>query len=228
MVAQREVGEKTNEIPALPRLLAPLPLAGTVVTVDALHTQEATARYRVEEKKADYLFTVKDNQPTLKQDIADLHLESFPPQHPTCDKGHGRLEERRIWTSTELRGYLKFPYAAQVFVIPRTSLPLTTGKCHRETVYNVTSLGPEKARPARLLALNRNHWCIENGLHDGRDFTFDEDRCRIRKHAGARVMASLRNLAISLLRLAGVVNIAQGLRACARHPQRPLRLLGLA
>jgi len=138
------------------------------------------------------------------------------------------LEERRIWTSTELRGYLEFPYAAQVFVIPRTSLPLTTGKCHRETVYNVTSLGPEKARPARLLALNRNHWCIENGLHDGRDFTFDEDRCRIRKHAGARVMASLRNLAISLLPLAGVVNIAQGLRACARHPQRPLRLLGLA
>ena len=82
VVAQREVGEKTNEIPALPRLLEPLPLAGTVVTVDALHTQEATARYRVEEKKADYLFTVKDNQPTLKQDIADLHLESFPPSAP--------------------------------------------------------------------------------------------------------------------------------------------------
>jgi len=79
VVAQREVGEKTNEIPELPRLLEPLPLAGTVVTVDALHTQEATARYLVEEKKADYLFTVKDNQPTLKQDIADLHLESFPP-----------------------------------------------------------------------------------------------------------------------------------------------------
>src|SRR5262249_50834842 len=82
----------------------------------------------------------------------------------------------------------------------------------------VTSLSPEKASPARLLTLNRNHWCIENGLHYVRDFTFDEDRCRIRKHAGARVMASLRNLAISLLRLAGMVNIAQGLRACARHP----------
>jgi Domain of unknown function (DUF4338)/DDE_Tnp_1-associated/Transposase DDE domain len=79
VVAQRAVGEKTNEIPEVPRLLAPLPLAGAVVTLDALHTQEATARYVVEEKKADYLFTVKDNQPTLKQDIADLHLESFPP-----------------------------------------------------------------------------------------------------------------------------------------------------
>jgi len=138
------------------------------------------------------------------------------------------LEERRIWASTELRGYLNFPYAAQVFVIQRTSLDLTTGKCHRETVYGVTSLGPEKARPARLLALNRNHWCIENGLHYVRDFTFDEDRCRIRKHAGARVMASLRNLAISLLRLAGAENIAAALRTCARRPQHPLRLLGLA
>jgi hypothetical protein len=79
VIAQRAVGEKTNEIPEVPRLLAPLPLEGAVITLDAMHTQEATARYLVEEKKADYLFTVKDNQPTLKQDIADLHLESFPP-----------------------------------------------------------------------------------------------------------------------------------------------------
>lgn len=79
VVAQRAVGEKTNEIPEVPRLLAPLPLEGAVVTLNALHSQAATARYLVEEKKADYLFTVKDNQPTLKQDIADLELESFPP-----------------------------------------------------------------------------------------------------------------------------------------------------
>ena len=79
VVAQRAVGDKTNEIPELPRLLESLPLAGAVVTADALHTQRDTARYVVETKKADYLFTVKDNQPTLKQDIADLHLEAFPP-----------------------------------------------------------------------------------------------------------------------------------------------------
>jgi hypothetical protein len=79
VVAQRAVGEKTNEIPELPHLLAPLPIEGAVVTGDALHAQKETARYIVEEKKADYLFTVKDNQPTLKQDIADLHLETFPP-----------------------------------------------------------------------------------------------------------------------------------------------------
>jgi hypothetical protein len=79
VVAQRAVGEKTNEIPELPHLLAPLSIAGAVVTADALHAQKQTARYIVEEKKADYLFTVKENQPTLKQDIADLHLEAFPP-----------------------------------------------------------------------------------------------------------------------------------------------------
>ena len=84
VVAQRAVGEKTNEIPGLPRLLDPLPLQGAVVTADALHAQKETARYVVEMKKADYLFTVKDNQSTLKQDIADLHLEAFPPSahHP--------------------------------------------------------------------------------------------------------------------------------------------------
>jgi hypothetical protein len=79
VVAQGAVGEKTNEIPELPRLLAPLPLAGAVVRADALHTPKDTARYLVEKKHADYVFTVKDHPPTLQQDIADLHLDAFPP-----------------------------------------------------------------------------------------------------------------------------------------------------
>lgn len=79
MVAQMAVDEKTNEIPTLPQLLDPLPIAGAVVTADALHTQVETARYLVEDKKADYLFTVKDNQPTLREDIADLGLPAFSP-----------------------------------------------------------------------------------------------------------------------------------------------------
>lgn len=84
VIAQRAVDEKTNEIPEVPKLLEALPLEGVVVTLDALHTQEKTARYLVEEKKADYLFTVKDNQPTLKQDIADLDWKAFSPSahHP--------------------------------------------------------------------------------------------------------------------------------------------------
>lgn len=79
VVAQTAVPATTNEIPTLPALLAPLPLAGTVVTADALHTQAETARFLVETKHADYVFTAKDNQATLKQDIATLRLDAFPP-----------------------------------------------------------------------------------------------------------------------------------------------------
>lgn len=79
VVAQHPVGDKTNEIPCLKPLLDGLPLHGVVVTTDALHTQTETARYLVEDKHADYLFPVKDNQPTLRQDIADLQLDAFPP-----------------------------------------------------------------------------------------------------------------------------------------------------
>jgi hypothetical protein len=79
VIGQIAVEAKTNEIPKLPQLLDPLPLEGAVVTADALHTQKDTARYLVETKKADYLFIVKENQPTLRQDIADLELNSFPP-----------------------------------------------------------------------------------------------------------------------------------------------------
>ena len=151
----------------------------------------------------------------------------FPPQHETCDKGHGRLEIRRIWTSTELNDYVDFPYVAQVSCLQREATDLSTGKFRSETVYGVTSLSAPKAGPTRLLSLNRCHWSIENGLHYVRDMSFDEDRCRIRKFAGAQVMASLRNLAISLLRLAAAVNIAAALRFCAHHQLRALRLTGL-
>lgn len=78
-VAQREVGKKTNEIPELPRLLQGLDVAGRVITADALHTQKETARFIVEEKKADYVFTVKDNQKTLREDIAALDESAFSP-----------------------------------------------------------------------------------------------------------------------------------------------------
>jgi DDE family transposase len=138
------------------------------------------------------------------------------------------LEVRRLWTSTELNDYLDFPYVAQVFVIQRQTTHLVSGKASLETAYGLTSLSPEKATSARLLALNRGQWVIENRLHWVRDFVFDEDRCRIRRGSGARVMASLRNLAIGLARLAGATSIAQLLRFCARNLLRPLRMIGLA
>lgn len=104
---------------------------------------------------------------------------------------------------------------------------MATDKQHTETVYGVTSLSPDKADPARLLNLARGHWAIENRLHWVRDVTFDEDRSQIRKGKGAQIMASLRNTAISLLRMAGARYIAPALRVCARLGQGILRLIGI-
>lgn len=137
------------------------------------------------------------------------------------------MEVRHIWTSSALNGYLNFPHVGQVFCIQRNTTHILTEKQRSETVYGVTSLCPKQADPARLLALSRAHWGIENRLHWVRDVTFDEDRCRIRKGAGAQVMASLRNLAISLLRMAGARYIAPALRACSRLGPNVLRFIGL-
>jgi hypothetical protein len=124
-------------------------------------------------------------------------------------------------------GYLTFPYAAQVFSLQRNRTEIVSQKDRTETVYGITSLTPRKANPCRLLSLARGQWSIENRLHYVRDVTYDEDRCRVRKGKGAQVMASLRNLAISLLRMAGARYIAPALRACSRLGLRVLRLIGL-
>ena len=134
---------------------------------------------------------------------------------------------RHIWTSTDLNGYLNFPYVAQVFCLQRNITHLLTGKQHHETVYGITSLDPQRANPPRILHLARGHWSIENRLHWVRDVTFDEDRSQIRKGSGPQVMASLRNLAISILRIAGARYIPPALRLCARLGSRILRLIGV-
>ena len=108
----------------------------------------------------------------------------------------------------------------------RTVTHCKSGKTHRETVYGVTSLRPEQADARQIGELVRGHWEIENRLHWVRDVTFDEDRSQVRTGSGPRTMTSLRNFAISCLRVAGYVNIAQGLRNLARHWQSPLTLLG--
>jgi len=121
-----------------------------------------------------------------------------------------------------------FPHVAQVFCLQREVCELATGARRRETVYGITSLLPAKAAPAQLLALVRAHWTIENRLHWVRDVTFDEDRSQIRRGAGPQVMATLRNLAISLLRLAGAPLIAPALRQAGWAGQALIfRLLGI-
>ena len=101
-------------------------------------------------------------------------------------------------------------------------------KSKEDTVYGLTSLLPQRGSPAQVLAYNRDHWQIENCLHYVRDMTYDEDRSQVRKGSRPRVMATVRNVAISLLRLAGATSIAAATRYLGRRIERPLRLLGLA
>ncbi len=123
--------------------------------------------------------------------------------------------------------YVEFPSCAQVACIERCSEERTSGKTRRETTYLITSLSHHEASPERLLALNRGHWGIENRSHYVRDFTFDEDRSQIRAHSGPRVMAAVRNFAISILRLVGHLNIAKAIRHMAAKPHVALGLIGL-
>lgn len=102
-----------------------------------------------------------------------------------------------------------------------------TTKRDIEIRFFVTSLAPEAASSERLLELVRGHWAIENREHYVRDRTFDEDRSQVRTKNGPRAMATLRNLAIGLLRLAGATNVAEALRFCSRSVRRPMRLVGI-
>lgn len=156
----------------------------------------------------------------------------FPPEHETFDKGHGRIEVRRIWTSTEINAYVNFPHVGQVVRIERTVTKLDGSPLRKhdvEVCYAVTSLPPERAGAERLLKLNREHWSIENKVHYVRDVTFDEDRSQVRKKAAPQMMASLRNLALSVLRMAGASTsgIAAAVRHCARKVRTTLRIIGL-
>ena len=130
--------------------------------------------------------------------------------------------------STVLNNYLDFPHVAQAFCIQRQTEYLATGKKRQETVYGITSLRPTQANPEQLLHIARGHWSIENRLHWVRDVTFDEDRSCVRTGSGPQVMASLRNLAISLQRLTGADYIPSAQRYCARLQHRIFRFLGIS
>jgi hypothetical protein len=126
-----------------------------------------------------------------------------------------------------LHGYLKLPHAQSVFRIERLRQVLGGAPAQPEIVYGVSSLSAARLGARSMLAYNRGHWTIENRLHHVRDTTYDEDRSQIRKRNGPQVMALLRNLAISLLRLARAASIASATRFLGRHVEAAARLIGL-
>jgi predicted transposase YbfD/YdcC len=224
VLAQREVGCKTNEITKFAPLLDGVELTGAVVTADALHAQKAHADYLVLQRGAHYLLTVKGNQPGLFAQLKALPWKQVPLAHTSTDRAHGRVEKRAIKMVTVTTGIL-FPHARQAIQITRKTRRLDATTWTTEVAYAVTSLAAEHATASQLASWVRGHWHIENRLHWVRDVTFDEDRSHIRSGSGPRVMASLRNLVISILRLNGTTNIAQALRHHAWDPHRPITIL---
>jgi hypothetical protein len=142
------------------------------------------------------------------------------------NKGHGRVETRTIRTTANIDG-IDFPNASQIFQIEREVFTQSTGKSTYEAVFGITSLGPDRADASRLLSLNRGHWSIENRSHYVRDVVFNEDQCRVRTGHAAHLLASMRNLAIGLLRLSGITCIARGIRQCMWQIGRAMTLIGL-
>lgn len=218
-----------GELAGFRPLLDTLDLTETVITADALHTTRAHAHY-LHRRGAHYVFTLKTGWNKTYPQLDGLPWHEIPAIEFT-ETGHGR-SERRIVQVTPLGDYagypsIDFPHAAHAFCVERYTTDHATGTRSAYSALGLTNLTGDHAHPAQIHAYLRGHWEIENRLHWVRDVTYGEDASQARTGSAPRVMASLRNLTISALRLAGHINIAAGLRAMARNPTRPLALFGI-
>jgi len=212
VLGQEAVPDKANELTAIPALLARLAvdggLRGALVSIDAIATNGSIA-IAIKEAGAEYLLAVKANQPTLRTEIEACFAAAEPAAvqtHTEHDKGHGRIEQRRVsvirevdWLSGARRfpGELRLPGAACII---RVEAHIERGaKHHAETRYYIASASLT-AEQAGLAV--RGHWGIENRLHWVLDVTFNDDQCRVRKGFGARNMAVVRHFALNLVRAA--------------------------
>ena len=199
-------------------ILNTIDIEGKDVTADALLTQRKIADYLVKERHAHYHFTVKGNQRGVLEDVALWFQDRQQPdfvQYTPPD--HGRIEIRKIWTTTELNSYLDFPHVGQAFVIERQSTDKKTGKRSCEIAYGVTSRTPEQADPERVLNVNRGHWTIENSCHYIIDWNYDEDRGRIRTGYGPENITRLRRFAIGVIKSQKIRSVAQKMRELTRN-----------
>jgi predicted transposase YbfD/YdcC len=203
-LGQIAIDQKSNEITAVPQLLELLELRGAVVTLDAMHCQRETAQAIVA-REAEYVITLKDNQPTLLADVSDHFIDlaerDYSPaevkRHTTVEKSHGRLERREYYVCPLpewLRRKHRWHGLRTIGMVYRER---TTGEnVQTETSYFISSLS---ARVRTLAKHIRAHWGIENRLHWSLDVTFSEDRSRIRKGDGPEIAGTLRRLALSIL-----------------------------
>jgi predicted transposase YbfD/YdcC len=201
---------KGNEIAGAVELLKRVDLRHTVVIGDALHTQREVSA-QIVEAGGDYVWFAKGNQPQME---ANIRLWFDPEPNPIpgagnppkdfeivseTNKGHGRIEERTLTVSSQLKDFLDWPGLEQVFKLERHFTSTKTGQTTQQVVYGFTSLTKDEASSTLLLHKTRSYWGIENGLHYRRDVTLQEDRTRMTKGHAGQFMACLNNIILGLL-----------------------------
>jgi predicted transposase YbfD/YdcC len=219
---------KANEITHFRPLLEPLPLAGVVITADAMQTQREHARWLTDDKDAFYLLPVLGNQPGTYAALDALDWENTAVAGATSEISRGRIETRTIRV-LPAPGDLGFPYARQAVLLERYVTIKKNGRWimrNCEAVLYLTSLDAAQASPADLLAYARGHWQVEH-LHWLRDVVWREDKSTLRTGNAPQVMSALTNLVITLFRLQGVTKITAETRRNAQNPRRPLQLIAL-
>jgi predicted transposase YbfD/YdcC len=237
VLGQVKTEEKSNEITAIPELLGLLYLKGCIVTIDAMGCQKDIAAKIIAEG-ADYCLTVKDNQPTLREDLAATFeaARTDPAVLATMDftetrdkKAHGRIEVRRCWTTTALDGVSQADQWKGLRSLALIEVDRTVGgKTSTEQRYVISSCAGLSATKA--LKTVRAHWGIENELHWVLDVAFREDDCRVRAGNAAENFAVLRHVALNLLKKVQGTKVGIKIRRqCAAWDNEfLLRVLGAA
>ena len=200
-LASRCCRDEGGEIAATRALLEDVNVRGCVITLDALHTTRDTERVIVDIHRAEYLLTVKGNCPDTSEALATLDWNAPEVRHHGAgpEKGHGRIERRRLDAFTLPGRFLNFEKARQAMRVIRERTDLSTGETTTETVYAITSVSAERASPEQLLTWNRGHWAVENANHYRRDTSLGEDASRLRaRHAPAN-NATLNNIALAIV-----------------------------
>ena len=198
-LAQSQIGAKTNEIKAIPELLAPLDITGSVVSIDAIGCQKAITQLLVD-KQADYVLGLKANQDGLYEQVAALFERVTPSLAPAVsrDLGHGRAEKRTVWVSEKLTLVeAAVGWAGLKSVVCVESSRWLADKQEHSKRFYISSLSGCSA--AQIGHYIRHHWSIENQQHWHLDLTFDEDRCQVRRDHAPRNLTTIRKLALGLL-----------------------------
>ena len=202
---QLKVEDKSNEITAIPKLLKMLELKDSTVTIDAMGCQRDISR-QITDQQGDYVLAVKGNQGGLYEDIKtslddaiEAGFKTSYDLYESCEKGHGRIEQRRCWTSSEV-GWLqeRHHWPGLVSMAAVESQRTVEGKTSTERRYFISSHSGHCAQ--RIATVVRNHWRVETELHWTLDVCFGEDDSRIRVANAAENLSRVRRIALTLLK----------------------------